>query len=271
MDSLSLKLDKLRQIIQSYRKVLVAFSGGCDSAFVLKVSRDILGKDGAKGAIAKSASLPEAELEEAREVAREVDTELIEIETSELENPSYTKNPINRCYFCKSELYSHLHLIAEKLGFNVILNGTNLDDLGDWRPGLKAAEEHNVKSPLVEADFTKEEIRLASRMLGLSTWSKPQAACLSSRVPFGTEVTEERLSQIEEGEEILKGLGFEMVRLRWFGQRALIEVGRDETKSFFQNSEVREEILNRLKSIGFKQVDLHIEGYRSGRLNPHSP
>jgi uncharacterized protein len=262
------KLDKLRRLISSYEKVLVAFSGGSDSAFLLKVARDLLGKENAKAVIAKSPSLPESELRAAREIAREVDAELLEIETREVENPNYRANSVERCYFCKSELYAHLLPLARELGFFHVVNGVQQDDLGDWRPGLKAAKEYDVKSPLVEAGIGKVEIRHYSKALGLSTWSKPQAACLSSRIPFGTSVTPERLRQIEQGEEILKGLGFRVVRLRWFEKKALIEVGSEETERFFQNSEVRESALTELRGLGFETVDLHLQGYRSGRFNP---
>jgi len=232
------------------------------------MAREVLGRENAKAVIAKSPSLPRREFEEAREIARDLDAELLEIETHELENPNYTANPLNRCYFCKSELYSKLLPLAEKLGLNYVLNGTHRDDLSDWRPGLKAADEYRIKSPLVEAGFAKEEIRLASRQMGLSTWSKPQAACLSSRIPYGWEVTPQRLKQIERGEEILKGLGFEVIRLRWLGGRASIEVGQEETRVFFQNPKVRESVLTGLRGIGFESVDLNLEGYRSGRFNP---
>ena len=262
------KLRRLREIIRSYEKVLIAFSGGADSSFVLKVSRDVLGKENVLAVIAKSPSLPESELKEAREIASGIDAPLREIETHEIEDARYAANPVNRCYFCKSELYSRLKPIAREFDFKYVLNGTHQDDLGDWRPGLKAAAEHEVKSPLVEAGFSKDEIRQTSRQLGLSTWSKPQAACLSSRVPFGTEVTLERLKQIESGEEILKGLGFQTVRLRWFEDKALIEVGKEETQIFFQNSRLREEIITCLKEIGFLTVDLNLSGYSSGRFNP---
>jgi len=237
---------------------------------VLKVSREVLGRKNVLAVIAKSASLPESELEAARALAHEVDAELFEIETDELDNPNYTTNPVNRCYFCKSELYSRLGPVAEARKFPIIVNGTNQDDLGDWRPGLKAAEAYNVKSPLVETGFRKEEIRQASKLVGLSTWSKPQAACLSSRIPFGVGITAERLQQVEEGEEILKNLGFEVVRLRWFGKRAAIEVGPEETQIFFKNPEVREKAIVGLKQLGFQEIDLQLQGYRSGRFNPVS-
>ena len=262
------KLGMLKKIIRSDQRALVAFSGGCDSAFVLKIARECLGKENVVAVIAKSPSLPESEYEEAKQIAAEIDAELLTVETRELENAEYAANPANRCYFCKTELYSHLTPLAKKLGFRFILNGTNQDDLRDWRPGLKAAEEFEIKSPLVEAGFTKSEIRRASQALGLSTRSKPQAACLSSRIPFGIAVTLERLRQIEKGEEILKRFGFHTVRLRWFGEAAMIEVGSEETGIFFQNPELRKESIHRLKALGFQRIQLNLEGYRSGRFNP---
>lgn len=258
----------LREIVASYKRALVAFSGGCDSALVLKVARDVLGKENVLAVIAKSPSLPESELDDARRIAEEIDAELRVIETHELQDNNYTSNPVNRCYFCKTELYSELKPLAGQLNFPFILNGVNQDDLGDWRPGIKAAEEHQIKSPLVEAGLTKEEIRRISRELGLSTWSKPQAACLSSRIPFGVNITPEKLKQVERGEAHLKQLGFEMVRLRWFGEKAMIEVGKEETQRFFSSGELRAETLQGLQSLGFKTVDLNLQGYRSGRLNP---
>lgn len=264
------KHGRLQAIVHSYQRVLVAFSGGADSAFILKVARDILGKENVLAAIAKSPSLPEVELAEARKIAREIDSELLEIETHELDDPRYAANPLTRCFFCKTELYSHLLPTARERGFLHILNGTNQDDLSDWRPGLKAAKQHGIKSPLLEAGLTKSEIRQLSRELGLSTWSKPQAACLSSRIPLGVTITSERLKQVEEGEKILKQLGFKTVRLRWFGTRTSIEVGKEETGIFFQNSQARERTLAGLKGIGFQQIDLTLQGYRSGRFNPSS-
>jgi len=264
------KLRSLEEIFRSYGRVLVAFSGGADSAFVLKVAREVLGKENVLAVIAKSPSLPASELEEARAVASEIDAPLVEIETRELDNPNYTANPVNRCYFCKTELYSHLAPLARELGFSHIVNGTNQDDLGDWRPGLKAAQENQIKSPLVEAGFTKKEIREASQQLGLSTWSKPQAACLSSRIPFGMDVTPERLEQVEQSEAVLKNLGFEVVRLRWFDKNAQIEVGPDETRIFFQDAEIREKVFAQLKNLGFETVELNLQGYRTGRFNPTS-
>lgn len=274
------KIDSLKQLIRSYGRALVAFSGGADSAFVLKICREALGPENVTAVIAQSPSLPQSELEAAQRIAGEIGVELLVIRTRELENPEYAQNSTRRCYFCKSELYFHLMAMAkEKEGDSVghppvIVNGINRDDLLDWRPGLEAAREYGVKSPLVEAGFGKEEIRFYSHELGLSTWSKPAAACLSSRIPFGTTVTRERLRHIEEGEEVLKALGFRIVRLRWRDQKgascALIEVGRDEVGIFFQNREIRESAALRLKQIGFASIDLELAGYRPGRFNPQA-
>ncbi|MBI2167555.1 MAG: ATP-dependent sacrificial sulfur transferase LarE [Candidatus Omnitrophica bacterium] len=268
-------LDPLKEIIHSYGRVLVAFSGGADSAFVLKICRDVLGPENVKPVIAKSPSLPQSELEAARCVAGEIGAEFLVIETRELENPEYAANSTRRCYFCKGELYSCLLPLAEKFGMQFVVNGINRDDLGDWRPGLRAAREYGIKSPLVEAEFGKEEIRFYSRQLGLSTWSKPQAACLSSRIPFGTKVTADRLRQIETGEETLKAFGFRTVRLRWMGRGGLsnlpsasVEVGQEEVGIFFQNQEIRESVTARLRQLGFKSIDLELAGYRPGRFNP---
>ena len=283
------QLRDLRKIVCSYHRVLVAFSGGADSAFVLKICRDVLGPENVKAVIARSPSLPQSELEAARRVAGEIGAELLVIETRELENPEYAANSTRRCYFCKSELYSHLLPLAEKLGMQFVVNGINRDDLGDWRPGLRAAGEYGIKSPLVEAGFGKEKIRFHSRELGLSTWSKPQAACLSSRIPFGTEVTGERLRQIEAAEEVLKQLGFNVVRVRWIDEdtffshrrgglnlpygeasaaKALIELGADEVSRFFCHQEIRKTVLSRFRKLGFRSAALELAGYRPGRFNP---
>lgn len=264
------KLESLKRILLSYGSILVAFSGGCDSAFLLKMAREVLGEENVKAVIAKSPSLPLTALYEAREIAREIDVSLIEIETHEIENPRYTANPLNRCYFCKSELYALLFPLAERFGLRVVANGSHRDDFRDWRPGLKAAEEYGAKSPLAEAGFGKDEIRQASREIGLSSWSKPQAACLSSRIPFGVPVSVERLKQIEAGEEILKKAGFRTIRLRWFGESAHIEVGAEETKTFFRSPQIRGKILKALRKIGFKTVTIDLRGYQPGRFNPQT-
>ena len=258
------KLERLKDIVKTYRSVLVAFSGGLDSSFVLKVALDVLGHDRTKAVTGDSASAPRRELKAAKELARELHVEHIVIETRELSDESYRANPIDRCYFCKTELYSRLVPLARDLGVETICNGTNVDDLQDFRPGLRAADEHGIKSPLVEAGLTKSEIRDLSRELGLRIWDKPASPCLSSRFPYGREITLEQLSQVEAGENFLKDLGFKVVRLRHFGDKARLELGREE---FVQLMDValRVQITEYIRSLGFKTVIF--EPYKSGRLN----
>ena len=260
----NLKLEQLKNIIAGYGSVLVAFSGGVDSAFVLKVARDVLGRERTKAVTAKSESVPEREINKAKELARELNVEHRVIQTRELENKNYRTNPINRCYFCKTELYNRLLPIAQEWKLEVICNGTNLDDLGDFRPGQSAAEEHGVKSPLVEAALTKEDIRYLSRQLDLPVWDKPAEPCLSSRFPYGHGITPEKLKQVETGENFLKDLGFRVVRLRHFGNKARLELGREE---FIRVTDIslRIEVTDFIRSLGFKTVVF--EPYQSGRLN----
>ena len=271
MDSFDLamtqeKLEKLKSIFESYGSVLVAFSGGVDSTFVLKVARDVLGKKRVKAGTAKSASLPRRELEESSQLASLVDVEHLVIETRELEKPGYAENSPDRCYFCKETLYETLQPIAEREGFKVICNGTNLDDLGDYRPGLRAARDFSVRSPLVEAGFTKADVRYFSRVLGLPTWEKPAMPCLSSRIPYGQEVTPGKLSQIEQAENFLRDLGLRTVRVRHHGDVARIEVAREEMEQFF-DERFQEQVAAALKSFGFHYIALDLEGYRMGSFN----
>lgn len=258
------KLNRLREVIRTYESAVVAFSGGVDSACVLKVARDVLAARRVLAVTGKSDSLAERELETAKQLALEFDVEHRVIETEELRNPDYRANSSERCYFCKTELYTRLDEIRRQAGFSVICNGTNTDDLSDWRPGLRAAEAYEVKSPLVEADLTKEDIRLISRELGISIWDKPASPCLSSRVPYGESVTEEKLAQIERGESFLKDLGFRVIRLRHFGTKARLELGADEFVRVM-DVRLRDEIARFILSLGFKTVVF--EPYRQGRLN----
>jgi uncharacterized protein len=260
----SSKLEYLRETMRGYRSVLVAFSGGVDSAFVLKIARDVLGREHVKAVTAESESVSSRELEAAKQLARALDTEHILMRTRELEDENYKSNPTDRCYYCKTELYRHLVPMAREWNFETIVNGTNLDDLGDVRPGLRAAEEHGIKSPLVEARLTKQEIRELSRQIGLPVWDKPAEPCLSSRLPYGHEIAPEKLKQIEAGENFLKDLGFRVVRLRHFGQKTRIELGRDEFLQLM-DAELRDKITQAIRSLGFKVVIF--EPYQSGRLN----
>jgi len=258
------KLQHLKNIIQSYESVLVAFSGGIDSTFVLKIARDVLGRDLAKAVTAQSDAVPERELAEAKKIAHDFDVEHQIIQTEEIKDPNYKANPINRCYFCKTELYDQLLPISRQWNLKTICNGTNLDDLGDHRPGLNAATEHGIKSPLVEAGLTKSEIRELAREMGIPIWDKPAAPCLSSRFPYGHEITSEKLKQVEAGENFLKDLGFKIIRLRHFGQKARLELGREEFIRLMDVS-LRNQVSEFIGSLGFKVVVF--EPYQSGRLN----
>jgi len=258
------KFAHLKDILRGYESVLVAFSGGVDSAFVLKAARDVLGRERVKAVTAQSESVPARELEAAKQLAQALDVEHRVIETRELENPNYRANPTHRCYFCKTELYDKLLPIANEWRLKTVCNGTNVDDLRDFRPGRTAAEEHGIKSPLVDANLTKEEIRSLGCLIELPVWNKPASPCLSSRFPYGHEITSEQLKQVEAGEDFLKDLGFRIVRLRHFGSKARLELGQDE---FLRVMDValRDRITKYILSLGFKTV--YFEPYKSGALN----
>lgn len=261
------KHERLKTILQGYESVLVAFSGGCDSALLSKAARLELGRNAVLAVTAKSPSLAQNEIREVDDFTRRHDIPHEWIETRELENSNYAANPANRCYFCKSELYGRLEPLRLRRGLRCIASGTNIEDLGDWRPGLGAARERGVKNPLVEAGLLKAEIREISKQLGLETWDKPAAACLSSRIPYGQAVTREKLRQIDQGEGLLKAEGFRVVRLRHYGERAVIEVGPEE-KSRLENSMLRRVVFEKISALGFSSVEVDPEGYRSGKLNP---
>lgn len=258
------KLETLKEVIYGYESVLVAFSGGIDSTLVLKVSRGVLGRDNVLAVTAQSEAVPARELEEAKKIALEFDVQHMVIQTKELKNLNYSSNPENRCYFCKTELYDELVPLAREFDLKTVCNGTNLDDLNDHRPGLEAAGEHRIHSPLVEAGFHKEEVRSLSERLNISIWAKPASPCLSSRFPYGREITAEKLKQVEAGENFLKDLGLKVVRLRHFGMKARLELGREE---FVQLMDValRSQVCEYICSLGFKTVIF--DRYESGRLN----
>lgn len=247
--------------------VLVAFSGGTDSAFVLRVAHDVLGPR-AVALTAVSPALAPAEKDEAIRVAREIGAELVLVDSHELEDPGYAANPTNRCYHCKSELYRLTEPERLRRGLAVTANGTNVDDLGDIRPGLEAAREAGVRSPLVEAGLGKADVRRLARQLGLSIWDKPAAACLASRIPHGTAVTAERLGQIGRFEAALKALGLRQVRVRYHGDAARIETAPEELPRAL---ELRLAIVAAGKAAGFPFVALDLEGYRMGSFNELLP
>jgi pyridinium-3,5-biscarboxylic acid mononucleotide sulfurtransferase len=274
------KLDRLRELLRSYGSCLVAYSGGVDSVFLARVARDVLG-DKSLAVIADSASLPRRELEEALDIADKFQIPVRVVRTQEFENPNYTANPANRCYFCKQELFTELEPIAREEKFAVIAYGENASDIGDYRPGAQAAKEFQVRAPLKEAGLTKAEIREFSAQLGLPTADKPQMACLSSRIPYGEMVTPEKLRMIEAGENVLRDLGFHDVRVRHHELRpqsvvqspksnvqclARIEVGPSELPRLLESG-VSAKIAAALKQIGYTHVTLDLQGYRRGSLN----
>jgi len=259
------KTAKLKSILQGMKSVLVAFSGGVDSALVLAVAHSVLGEK-VLAVTADSPSLPRSELEETRELAQTLGIRHRVVPTEELASPNYNQNPIDRCYFCKSELYTQLHKIARETGSLHILNGTNTDDLGDYRPGLKSAEENGIRSPLWEAGFSKEDVRALAKELGLPLWDKPAAACLSSRIPYGQPVTRKKLNLIEQAEDFLKSRGYRQVRVRHHGDLARIELGQEDLKRFI-TEETDSSVSHHLMELGFRDVTLDIKGYRTGSLN----
>ncbi len=244
--------------------VIVAFSGGVDSCLVAFLSRKILGKENALAVIADSPSLKRKDLEIARQFCKENDITLEVIQTHEIDNPNYASNPIDRCYFCKYTLYDELKLISEKYPGAQILNGQNFDDLGDYRPGIKAAQEFRVLKPLADCKFSKQDIRDMAHYFDLTTWDKPASPCLSSRIPYGQEVTIEKLRQIEDAEDMLNSLGFEEVRVRHYGNKAKIEVPAHQVERLKKHQKI---IAGYLQDIGFEKIEIDEEGLVSGKLN----
>jgi uncharacterized protein len=260
------KRDRLLEILRSLDRVAVAFSGGIDSTVVAQAAQLALGER-AVAVTADSASVPRAEVEEARELARRIGIRHVVVATEEFEDPDYVRNDGSRCYFCKSELYGRIETLLPELAAEVICSGANLDDRGDYRPGLKAAAEHAVRHPLQEAGFTKADVRALARAWGLPTWDKPASPCLSSRLAPGVEVTRERTARIEAAEELLHRLGLRECRVRLHeGELARIEVHPDVIARLAE-PEVREELVRRLRELGFQFVTLDLQGFRSGSLN----
>ena len=258
------KLADLRAIVRGLESVVVAFSAGADSTLVAKVAADELGKR-ALAVTSASESLAERELREALEYAESLGIPHRVIYTDELSNPDYLANPTNRCYHCKTTLYSHLSALAREEGYRHVANGLNVDDLGDYRPGLQAANEHGVRAPLQEAGLTKADVRAISKLLDVPTWDKPAMACLSSRVPYGEEITREKLSQIDRAEQFLRDLGYRQLRVRHHGQVARIELPSEAILPFVQQH--AEAVSTHLKTLGFLYVTLDLQGFRSGSMN----
>jgi pyridinium-3,5-biscarboxylic acid mononucleotide sulfurtransferase len=259
------KEQKLFAVLQELRRVVVAYSGGTDSAYLAWAAHKVLG-DGAIAITADSASIPQSHKRDAEQFARDCGFRHEYILTHEFENPDYVKNDADRCFHCKDELFDRLDEVARARGFEHIVYGVNVDDLGDYRPGQKAAKLHEVKAPLVDAGLTKAEIRDLSRNANLATWDRPAAACLSSRVPYGTPVTIETIKTVEVGEESVKALGFRQFRVRFHGDLVRIEIAKDELPKAL-TSEMAAAFTAIFKPLGFHYVTIDCEGYRQGSLN----
>ena len=262
----NVKLERLHAVLASTGGAVVAFSGGTDSALVAAVAARALGER-ALAVTAVSPSLPPGELREALEVASTVGIRHRAVRTHEVEREAYLANGADRCYQCKTELYGVLERVAAEESLPVVVSGANVDDLGDWRPGLRAAREHGVRHPLVEAGFTKAEVRTAARELGVPTWDKPASACLSSRIEHGVRITVEELSRVGRAERALKDLGFRQVRVRVHGDVARVEVEPADLARF-SDTATRERVVEALKALGYRYVTLDLEGFRSGSMNP---
>jgi len=263
--ALETKQDKLFSILGGLGSVLVAYSGGTDSAYLAWAAHRVLGAN-AIAITADSASIPESHKRDAEDFVRRFGIAHEYIETREFENPDYIKNDQNRCFHCKDELFTRLDEVGRARGISHIIYGVNQDDLGDYRPGQNAAKIHQVKAPLVEAGLTKAEIRELSRMAGLPTWDRPAAACLSSRIPYGTPVTIQTIKTVEKGEEEIKALGFRQFRVRFHDELVRIEIAKDELPRALA-PEMAAAFTQIFKQLGFKYVTLDLEGYRQGSLN----
>lgn len=264
-EPLAAKAGRLRDILTGYQSVLIAFSGGVDSAYLAIAASQVLGER-ALAVTADSASYPDSHRQLALSIARDFGFAHEMIHTRELDRPEYRANPANRCYYCKDELYARLHAVARERGVAVIADGSNADDRGDYRPGRQAAREHGVRSPLDEAELTKDDIRALARDAGLRSWDEPASACLSSRIPYGHEVTDRTLRQIEQAEAVVRELGFRIFRVRHHDAVARLEIARSEMPRAL-DPDVNARLVAALKELGYQYVSLDLQGYRLGSLN----
>jgi len=259
------KLEQLQALFQEMEQAIIAYSGGVDSTLVAKIAYDVLG-DKALAVTAMSPSLLPEELEDAKIQAATIGIRHQVVETHEMDNPDYTSNPINRCYFCKSELHDTLKPLANKLGYPYVIDGVNADDLRDYRPGIQAAKERGARSPLAEVDVSKAEVRQISQHLGLSWWDKPAQPCLSSRFPYGEEITVTKLQRVGRAEIYLRKLGWNNLRVRSENDTARIELPPEQIQNFIANTDLKL-VVSAFQEFGFIYVTLDLEGYRSGKLN----
>ena len=259
------KLEQLKNLFAKMERALIAYSGGVDSSLVAKIAYDVLG-DRALAVTAVSPSLLPEELEEAKLQAQYIGIRQELVSTQEMDNPDYTSNPINRCYFCKSELHDTLKPLAQERGYFYVVDGVNSDDLQDYRPGIQAAKERGSRSPLAEIGVSKAEVREISRELGLTWWDKPAQPCLSSRFPYGEEITVAKLHRVGRAEIYLRNLGYQNLRVRSQGDTAKIELSAEDIQKFVLNIDLAQ-VVAAFKEFGFCFVTLDLEGYRSGKLN----
>jgi len=264
---LSQRLKRLKGTLQKMSSVLVAYSGGVDSSLLLKIARDVLGKN-VLAVIADSATYPKLELNFAKKMARQIGVRYLVIKTNELKNKDFRKNSLDRCYFCKKELFSKLTSIAKANRLQFVADGSNLDDRKDFRPGTLAKKEFRIHSPLAEAGLTKQDVRRLSRNLNLVTWDKPSTACLASRIPYGTQIREEDLLRIDQAEIFLKSLGFNQVRAREYNGLCRIEVDKKQIPKLLTQ---RAFIVDSLKKLGYNYVTVDLEGFRTGSMNQMKP
>lgn len=263
------KLDQLKALFAEMDRALIAYSGGIDSTLVAKVAYDVLG-DRALAVTANSPSLMPEDLEDARIQAATIGISHEVVQTHELDNPNYASNPVNRCYFCKSELHDTLRPLALERGYPYVVDGVNADDLGDYRPGIQAAKERGARSPLAEVGITKLEVRQISQFLGLPWWDKPAQPCLSSRFPYGEEITLDKLHRVGRAERYLRDLGLRNLRVRSDGETARIEIPAEEIKDFVADNDL-DSLVRAFQGYGFTYVTLDLEGFRSGKLNQELP